>query len=183
MPSYPDQRTVHGFHRWLSTPPNWRDAPHYPHSTPYERSKSTVPKMHDQNDACADQALIRGVGHSLVPMSKVHVYLRYHRRHRSDEIGIGGVAKCRLERTEVRPPQLATFWPTSSFTGESAMTITSMPTEECSEQERVVRPVKNAGNGGFKLLTATLKRRALKRNLKNQKPRSRVVTSGTESDV
>jgi hypothetical protein len=120
-------------------------------------------------------------------MSKVHVYPRYHRR-RSDEIGIGGMAKCRLERTEVRPPQLGkidapTFWPTSSFTGESAMTITSMPTEECSEQERVVRPVKNAGNGGFKLLTATLKRRALKRNLKNQKPRSRVVTSGAESDV
>jgi hypothetical protein len=163
-------------------PPNWRDAQRIRTLIrhPNEPSKSTVPKMHDQNDACADHALIRGVGHSLVPISKVHVYPRYHRRHRSDEIGIGGMAKCRLELGKIDAP---TFWPTSSFTGESAMTITSMPTEECSEQERVVRPVKNAGNGGFKLLTATLKRRALKRNLKNQKPRSRVVTSGTESDV
>jgi hypothetical protein len=144
--------------------------------------------MHDQNDACADHALVKGRG----PFARSNVgsarVSRYHRRHRSDEIGIGGMAKCRLERTEVSLPQLGkidapAFWPTSSFTGESAMTITSMPTEECSEQKRVVRPVKNAGNGGFKLLTATLKRRALKRNLKNQKPRSRVVTSGTESDV
>jgi hypothetical protein len=67
------------------------------------------------------------------------------------------------------------------------MTITSMPTEECGEQEPVVGAAKNAGNGGFKLLklTATMKRRALKRNLKNQKPRSGrgVVTSGTESDL
>jgi hypothetical protein len=71
--------------------------------------------------------------------------------------------------------------------GKSAMTITSMPTEECSEQEPVVRPAKRAGNGGFRplKLTATLKRRALKKNLKNQKPRSGrgVVTSDTESDV
>jgi hypothetical protein len=71
--------------------------------------------------------------------------------------------------------------------GESAMTITNMPIEEYSEQELVVRPAKDAGHGGFKpfKLTATLKRRALKRNLKNQKPRSNrgVVTSGTEGDV
>ena len=33
----------------------------------------TVHDLH-QNHACADHALIRGVGHSLVPMSKVHVY-------------------------------------------------------------------------------------------------------------
>jgi hypothetical protein len=61
-----------------------------------------------------------------------------------------------------------------------------MPIEECSEQESVVRPAKNAANGGFKplKLTATLKRRALKRNLKNQKPRSNrgVVASGTNGD-
>jgi hypothetical protein len=67
------------------------------------------------------------------------------------------------------------------------MTITNIPIEEYSEQELVVRPAKDARNGGFKRfkLTATLKRRALKRNLKNQKPRSNrgVVTSGTESDV
>jgi len=145
--------------------------------------------MHVQTDACAHHALIRGLGNSLVPTSKVHVCPRYHHRHRSDKIGIGGMTKCRLECTEVRPPQFGkidapTFWPTSSFTGESAMTITSMPTEECSEQERVVRPVKNAGIGGLKLLTATLKRRTLKRNLKNQKPRSSpgVVTAGTESE-
>jgi hypothetical protein len=64
------------------------------------------------------------------------------------------------------------------------MTITNMPIEEYSEQELEVRPAKDAGNGGFKpfKLTATLKRRALKRNLKKQKPRSnRGVTSGTES--
>jgi hypothetical protein len=42
-------------------------------------------------------------------MSEVHVYPRYHRRNRPDEIGIGGVAKRRLESTEVRPPQLATL--------------------------------------------------------------------------
>ena len=54
------------------------------------------------------------------------------------------------------------------------MTMTSMPTEECSEQEPVVGPAKKAGNGGFRplKLTATMKRRALKKNLKNQKPRS-----------
>jgi hypothetical protein len=66
------------------------------------------------------------------------------------------------------------------------MTIMNMPTEQCSEQEPVARPAKNVANGGFKplKLTATLKRRALKRNLKNQKPRSSrgVVTSGTEGD-
>jgi hypothetical protein len=66
-----------------------------------------VPKMHVQNDAYADHARIKGLGHSLFRMSKVHVYPRYHRRHRSDEIGIRGLAKCRLERTEVRPVQLA----------------------------------------------------------------------------
>jgi hypothetical protein len=151
-----------------------------------------VPKMHDQKDVCADHGWIRGLGHSLVRMSKLHVNPRYHRRHRSAEIGIGGMAKCRPECIEPRPPQsgkidASAFWPTRSFIGESAMTITSMPTEKCREQEPVVRPTKNAGNGGFKRLklTATLKRRALKRNLKNQKPRSSrgVVTSGTESDV
>jgi hypothetical protein len=67
------------------------------------------------------------------------------------------------------------------------MTITDIPIEEYSEQELVVRPAKDGSNGGFKpfKLTATLKRRALKRNLKNQKPRSNrgVVTSGTENDV
>jgi hypothetical protein len=67
------------------------------------------------------------------------------------------------------------------------MTIMNMPIEECSEHEPVVRPAKDAANGGFKplKLTATLKRRALKRNLKNQKPRSNrgVVTSGTAGDV
>jgi hypothetical protein len=67
------------------------------------------------------------------------------------------------------------------------MTIMNMPIEECSEQEPVVRPAKHAANAGFKplKLTATLKRRALKINLKNQKPRSNrgVVTSGTEGDV
>jgi hypothetical protein len=151
-----------------------------------------VPKMHDQNDACAHHAWIKGLGHSLVRMSEVHVYPRYHRRHRSDEVGIGGVAKCRPERTEVRPPQLgkidapALAHP-SSFIGESAMIIMDMPIEECSEPEPVVRPAKGAANGGFKplKLTATLKRRALKRNLKNQKPRSNrsVVTSGTAGDV
>jgi hypothetical protein len=67
------------------------------------------------------------------------------------------------------------------------MTITNMPIEEYAEPELVVRPAKHAGNGGFKpsKLTATLKRRALKRNLKNQKPRADrgAVISGTESDV
>jgi hypothetical protein len=77
---------------------------------------SAVPKMYDRNDACADHAWVKGLGHSLVRMSKVHVYPRYHRRHRSDEIGIGGVARCRLERAEVRPPQSGkidapAFWP------------------------------------------------------------------------
>src|ERR1700731_2967833 len=62
---------------------------------------STVPEMHDQNDACADHGWIKGLGHSLVRMSQVHVYPRYHRRQRSDEIGIGGVAKSRLACTEV----------------------------------------------------------------------------------
>jgi hypothetical protein len=62
--------------------------------------------MHDRNDACADHAWIKGLGYSLVRMSKVHAYPRYHRRHRSDEIAIGGVVKCRLECTEVRSPQL-----------------------------------------------------------------------------
>jgi hypothetical protein len=66
------------------------------------------------------------------------------------------------------------------------MTITNRPIDEYREQELVVRPAKDAGNGGFKpfKLTATLKRRALKRNLKNQNPRSKrgVVTFGTESD-
>jgi hypothetical protein len=65
-----------------------------------------VPKMHDRNDACADHAWIKGLGHSLVRMSKMHVYPRYYRRHRSDEIGIGGVGQCRRECTEVGPPQL-----------------------------------------------------------------------------
>jgi hypothetical protein len=68
--------------------------------------------------------------------------------------------------------------------GESAMAIRNMPIEDDSEQELVVGAAKDAGNGGFKpfKLTATLKRRALKRNLKNQKPRSDrgMVTSGTE---
>jgi hypothetical protein len=67
------------------------------------------------------------------------------------------------------------------------MTITNMPIEESAEPELVVRPAKYARNGGFRpsKLTATLKRRALKRNLKNQKTRRDrgVVTSGTESDV
>jgi hypothetical protein len=49
---------------------------------------SAVPKMHDQDDADADHARIKGVGHSLVRMSKVHVYPRYRRRHRPDEIGL-----------------------------------------------------------------------------------------------
>ena len=70
--------------------------------------------------------------------------------------------------------------------GKSAMTIPNMPIEEFSEQELVVRPAKDAGKDGFKpfKLTATLKRRALKRNLKNQKPRSNrgVVNAGPESD-
>jgi hypothetical protein len=56
--------------------------------------------MHDRNDACADHAWIKGLGHSLVRMPEVHLYPRYHRRQRSDEIGIGGVEKCRLECTE-----------------------------------------------------------------------------------
>jgi hypothetical protein len=49
------------------------------------------------------------------------------------------------------------------------MTITNRPIEEYSEQEHVVRPAKDAGNGGFRpfKLTATLKRRALKRNQKD----------------
>jgi hypothetical protein len=64
---------------------------------------STVPKMHDQNDAYADHVRIKGLGHSFFRMSKVHVYPRHHRRHRSDDIGIGRLAKCRFERTEVRP--------------------------------------------------------------------------------
>jgi hypothetical protein len=67
------------------------------------------------------------------------------------------------------------------------MTTTNVPIEEYAEPERVVRPAKDGGNGGFKplKLTATLKRRALKRNLKNQKPRPDrgAVISDTESDV
>ena len=66
------------------------------------------------------------------------------------------------------------------------MTIKNRPIEEYSEQEVVVRPWKDAGKDGFKpfKLTATLKRRALKRNLKNQKPRSNrgVVNAGPEGD-
>ena len=67
------------------------------------------------------------------------------------------------------------------------MTITKLPIEEYAEPELVVRPARDARNGGFRpsKLTATLKRRALKRNLKNQNARSDrgLVTSGTESDV
>jgi hypothetical protein len=67
------------------------------------------------------------------------------------------------------------------------MAIRNMPIEEYSEQELVVGAAKDAGNGGFKpfKLTATLKRRALKRNLKNQKPRANrgAVTSGAEGDA
>jgi hypothetical protein len=59
--------------------------------------------MHDQNDAYADYAGIQGVGHSFIPMSKVHVYPRHHRRHRPDDIRIGRLAVCRPERTEVKP--------------------------------------------------------------------------------
>jgi hypothetical protein len=66
------------------------------------------------------------------------------------------------------------------------MTIPNTPIEEYSEQELVVRPAKDAGNGGFKpfKLTATLKRRALKRNLKNREPGSNrgVVNAGPEGD-
>ena len=62
-----------------------------------------MPKMLDQNDAYADYARIEGLGYPFIRMSKVHVYPRYHRRHRPDEIGIGGLVACRLERTEVKP--------------------------------------------------------------------------------
>ena len=124
-------------------------------------------------------------------MSQVHLYPCHHRRHGFDEIGIGRLAECRVDCTEVRPPQLGKLMRPRSgpgyFIGESAMTITNMPIEEYAEPERVVRPAKDGGNGGFKplKLTATLKRRALKRNLKSQKPRADrgAVVSGTESDV
>jgi hypothetical protein len=66
------------------------------------------------------------------------------------------------------------------------MTIRNRPIGEYSEQEIMVRPMKDAGKDDFKpfKLTATLKRRALKRPLKNQKPRSNrgVVNAGPEGD-
>ena len=109
----PHHRTVRG----VGLPPNEKGLPHVrnPFDTLRVRKNLSgtpaVPKMHDRNDACADHAWIKGLGHSLVRMSKVHVYPRYHRRHRSDEIGIGGVAQCRRECAEVGPPQLEKLTP------------------------------------------------------------------------
>jgi hypothetical protein len=66
------------------------------------------------------------------------------------------------------------------------MAIRNMPIEEYSEQDLVVRAAKGAGNGGFKpfKLTATLKRRALKKSPKNRKPRANggAATSGAQGD-